>query len=67
MDPEALRKFIPDISASVAVSSLANNVQGLSNNLLAFEPLSYGLTIFKLRLIKIEIPSIIINLQIKHF
>ena len=37
MDPEALRKFIPDISASVAVSSLANNVQGLSNNLLAFE------------------------------
>ena len=37
MDPAALRKFIPDISASVAVSSLANNVQGLSNNLLAFE------------------------------
>jgi TP901 family phage tail tape measure protein len=37
MDPAALRKFIPDISASVAVSALANNVEGLSDNLLAFE------------------------------
>ena len=37
MDPAALRKFIPDISASVAVSALANNVQGLSDNLTAFE------------------------------
>ena len=37
MDPAALRKFIPDISASVAVSALANNVDGLSDNLLAFE------------------------------
>lgn len=37
MDPAALRKFIPDISASVAVSALANNVEGLSNNLIAFE------------------------------
>jgi TP901 family phage tail tape measure protein len=37
MDPAALRKFIPDINASVAVSALANNVQGLSDNLTAFE------------------------------
>ena len=37
MDPATLRKFIPDITASVAVSSLANNVKGLSDNLLAFE------------------------------
>ena len=36
LDPESLRKFIPDINASVAVSSLANNVQGLSDNLEAF-------------------------------
>tara|TARA_R110002096_G_scaffold290403_1_gene484713 strand:+ start:41 stop:2011 length:1971 start_codon:yes stop_codon:yes gene_type:complete len=37
MDPAALRKFIPDISASVAISSLANNVEGLSDNLIKFE------------------------------
>ena len=37
LDPESLRKFIPDINASVAVSSLANNVQGLADNLEAFE------------------------------
>jgi len=37
MDPAALRKFIPDVRASVAISALANNVEGLSKNLLAFE------------------------------
>ena len=37
MDPAALRKFIPDIRASVAISALSNNVEGLSKNLSAFE------------------------------
>lgn len=37
MDPAALRKFIPDVRASVAISALANNVEGLSDNLSAFE------------------------------
>ena len=37
MDPATLRRFIPDIRASVAISALANNVEGLSDNLLAFE------------------------------
>lgn len=37
LDPATLRKFIPDIRASVAISSLANNVDGLQKNLLAFE------------------------------
>ena len=37
LDPATLRKFIPDINASVAISSLATNVDRLQNNLLAFE------------------------------
>lgn len=37
MDPATLRKFIPDIRASVAISALSNNVKGLQDNLLAFE------------------------------
>ena len=37
LDPAALRKFIPDIQASVAVSALASNVKGLNNNLQSFQ------------------------------
>ena len=37
MDPATLRKFIPDIRASVAISALANNVDGLAENLSKFE------------------------------
>ena len=37
MDPNTLRKFIPDINAMNAISALADNVDGLSENLLDFE------------------------------
>ena len=37
MDPNTLRKFIPDINAMNAISALADNVEGLSENLSEFE------------------------------
>ena len=37
LDPATLRKFIPDIRASVAVSALASNVKGLNDNLVSFQ------------------------------
>jgi len=37
MDPATLRKFIPDIRAGLAISALAQNIDGLANNLAAFQ------------------------------
>ena len=37
MSPAALRKFIPDVKASIAISALAQNIDGLAENLAAFE------------------------------
>lgn len=37
LDPATLRKFIPDVRASVAVSAMASNINVLSSNLEAFD------------------------------
>ncbi|MBT4147036.1 MAG: phage tail tape measure protein, partial [Gammaproteobacteria bacterium] len=36
LSPDLLRQYIPDIRATIAISSLANNIDGLSDNLDAF-------------------------------
>ena len=37
MDPATLRKFIPDIRAGMAIGALSQNIDGLADNLAAFE------------------------------
>ena len=37
MDPATLKRFIPDIRAGMAIGALSQNIDGLANNLAAFE------------------------------
>ena len=37
MPPDAIRKFIPDVSAQLAVSALAQNIDGLAENISGFQ------------------------------